>query len=63
MGDEFKHPLVGWDKVCTPIVNGGLGIRKLIFFNQALLKKRLSGWGTYGHGLLKSIRMGWERLL
>lgn len=43
MGDEFKHHLVGWDKVCTPIVNGGLGMRKLIFFNQALLRKWLLG--------------------
>ena len=27
-GDSKTH-LVGWDKVCAPIANGGLGIRKL----------------------------------
>ena len=39
MGDEFKHHLVGWDMVLTPIANGGLGFRKLVTFNQALLGK------------------------
>ena len=33
LGEEFKHHLVGWDKVCTPIASGGLGIRKLTTFN------------------------------
>ena len=33
IGEEFKHHLVGWDKVCTPIANGGLGIRKLTTLN------------------------------
>ena len=31
--------LLGWDKVCMPIANGGLGIRKLTTFNKALLGK------------------------
>ena len=35
LGEEFKHHLVGWDKVCTPIVSGGLRIRKLTPFNQS----------------------------
>ena len=39
MRDEFKHLLVGWDMVLTPIANGGLGFRKLVTFNQALLGK------------------------
>ena len=30
-GDNKTH-LVGWDKVCTPMANGGLGIRKLTKF-------------------------------
>ena len=34
-----KYHLVGWDKVCAPIANGGLGIRKIITFNKALLGK------------------------
>jgi hypothetical protein len=41
MNDEFKHHLVEWDKVCTPIDEGGLGIRNIRRFNQALLGKWL----------------------
>jgi hypothetical protein len=35
---EPKFHLVNWKKVCTPIL-GGLGIRSLTSFNQALLGK------------------------
>jgi hypothetical protein len=41
MNDDFKHHLVEWDKVCTPIDEGGLGIRNIRRFNQALLGKWL----------------------
>ena len=37
----FKYPLVAWKKVCLPRELGGLGIRKLLPFNQALLGKWL----------------------
>ena len=37
----FKYPLVAWEKVCLPREMGGLGIRKLVPFNQALLGKWL----------------------
>ena len=37
-GDSKFH-LVGWDKVCAPLKNGGLGVRKLTTFNKALLGK------------------------
>ena len=40
-----KYHLVGWDKVCVPIANGGLGIRKIITFNKALLGKWLWWFG------------------
>ena len=33
--------MVNWDKVCSPIADGGLGIRKLRVFNPALLGKWL----------------------
>ena len=35
----FKYPLVAWDKVCLPVEMGGLGIRNVEPFNQALLGK------------------------
>ena len=39
LGEGRKHHLVSWDIVCSPIVNGGLGIRLLTPFNWALLDK------------------------
>ena len=38
---SFKYPLVAWDKVCSPIEMGGLGIRNVVSFNQDLLRKWL----------------------
>jgi hypothetical protein len=39
VGEEFKYHLVKWSKVCSPLSEGGLGIRKLVDFNRALLGK------------------------
>jgi hypothetical protein len=41
MNDEAKFHLVDWAKVCSPIDEGGLGIRNMRRFNQALLGKWL----------------------
>ena len=45
LGEGRKHHLVSWDIVCSPIVNGGLGIRLLTPFNWALLDKWLWRFG------------------
>jgi hypothetical protein len=39
LNEEFKYHLVKWDKVCFPIFEGCLGIKKLRVFNQVLLGK------------------------
>lgn len=38
-GEEFKYHLVRSSTICTPIFEGGLGIRNLLNFNHALLGK------------------------
>jgi hypothetical protein len=46
IGDEFQYHLVRWDKICSPIFEGGLGIRNLRAFNLALLGKWLWRFGS-----------------
>ena len=41
MNNDFKYHIVKWDKVCSPIDEGGLGIMNMRRFNQALLGKWL----------------------
>ena len=56
MGEEFKHHLVDWDKVCTPKEKGGFGVRSMTLFNKALLGKWLWRFGLEEHQL-------WRRVL
>ena len=46
LGEEYKYNLVSWSKVCSPISEGGLGIRNLRLANQALLGKWLWHYAT-----------------
>jgi hypothetical protein len=54
MGDVFKHCLVGWDTICTPIANGGLGVRKLVTLTKLFGGNGYGALGarmhTYGGG-------------
>jgi hypothetical protein len=39
IGDEENFHLVNWNRICTPLHLGGLGVYNFIQFNQALLGK------------------------
>ena len=51
----FKYSLVAWEKVCSPLEMSGLGIRKLVHFNQALLVKQLWRIGQEGTHLWRRV--------
>jgi hypothetical protein len=55
IGEEFKYHLVSWSKVCSPISEGGLGIRNLRIFNKALLGKWLWRYAYEREALWKSV--------
>ena len=54
--DTYKIPWVKWDTVCLPKVRGGLGIKDLNKFNEALL-------GKWGWQLANNPQQLWARIL
>ena len=54
--ESFIYPLVAWEKVCLPVEMGGLAIRSVVSFNQALLGKWLR---RYGHEVIHL----WRRVI
>ena len=55
LGDDSKHHLENWSKLCSPIQSRGLAIRNLRHFNEALLGNGCGDLGMrekhYGEGL------------
>jgi hypothetical protein len=53
--EVFKYHLVKWDQVCSPLTNGGLAIRNLRLFNEALLGKWLWRYGVERDALWRQV--------
>ena len=53
--DDRKIHLVNWSKICSPVKNGGLGIRCLRKFNSALLAKWLWRYGLKNDALWRRV--------
>ena len=63
LGDEPKFHLVNWAKVCDPLPSGGLAIRSLKRFNEALQGKWLWRLGLERVALwrrVKEVKYGCE---
>jgi hypothetical protein len=55
LGDSHPVHLVKWNTICDPLQNGGLGVKNLRRFNQALLGKWLWCYGTDREALWRQI--------
>jgi hypothetical protein len=55
MGDDQKLNLVSWNQICRPLRAGGLGIRNVHKFNQALMGKWLWRYATEREALWHKI--------
>jgi hypothetical protein len=54
-GEEFKFHLVNWNQICAPVRYGGLAVRSLLTFNQALLGKWLWRFGVERDALWRRV--------
>lgn len=54
-GEERKYHLVKWDKVCSVLRVGGLGLKRFSIFNSALLGKWLWRFMSENYGLWKRV--------
>jgi hypothetical protein len=55
IGDEFKYHLIKWSQVCKSMKFGGLGVRNLVKFNQALMGKWLWRYATEREALWRKL--------
>ena len=58
LGEEFKFHLVKWDAICSPCLNGGLAVRNLRVFIEALPGKWLWRFGLERDALWRRVING-----